>query len=201
MMRIKANERVLLAGQTGSGKTYFAELALSTIARLVVIDTKASLTGWKLVAATKKAWGRLERGDPCRLRVVPPIEGDQAAWFDALFMRLYEIGSLTLYIDEAYGVVPPGARAGAWLNALYTRGRERGIGVWACTQRPMWIPLFLISEANWLVVFRLNLDDDRKRMASMAGEAVLAKIPDPHGFWLYHVGDEAPSYFSTIVLK
>lgn len=200
-MEIKANDRVLIAGQTGSGKTYFAKEALAGIARLVVVDSKESLTSWQLESESRNAWRRLERDDPARLRIVPPVTEDLPAWFDALFARLYRIGNLTLYIDEAYGVVPPGTRSGVWLNALYTRGRERGIGVWAATQRPAWIPLYLISESDWLFIFRLNLEDDRRRLASIAGPDAANRVQDQHGFYAYHVGDERPTYYSTVVLK
>jgi hypothetical protein len=198
-MKIKANDRILLAGKTGSGKTYFAAHLLRPVTRLVVVDPKATLGSWPLQEPRGFDWSNFGRGKPGRYRILPPITDDPEGWYEQLFEQLYGYGNLVLYIDEAYAVVPPGARPGKWLSAMYTRGRERGIGVWAATQRPAWIPLFLMSEADWLIVFRLNLELDRRRMATIAGDMVLRRIPDEHGFWLYHVEDEEPTYYRTIV--
>ncbi len=201
-MKIKANDRVLLAGKTGSGKTWFAHRLLAGVPRLVVIDPKATLIDWGLTEPGADDWTRLERGGTGRFRILAPIVDDPLMWYESLFQRLYDIGDLTVYIDEAYAVSSPGSRPGKYLAALYTRGRELGIGVWAATQRPTWIPLFLISEADWLIMFRLNLPDDRKRLAAIAGDRVMGRIPDKHGLWLYNVEDEKPRYFNgTTVLK
>lgn len=200
-MKIRANDRVLIAGKTGSGKTWFAGGLLATVDRLVVIDSKASLNDWSLSDPSDRDWSRFDRGGSGRFRVLPPITDNPQAWYESLFERLYDARDLTLYIDEAYGVCPPGKIPGQWLSALYTRGRELGIGVWAATQRPTWIPLFMISEADWVVTFRLSLAQDRDRMAQIAGDTVKTPITDPHGFWLYRVGDDSPLYYKTTVLK
>jgi hypothetical protein len=146
-------------------------------------------------------WFRFERGEPGRFRILPPIVDDLTDWYEQLFAVLYATGDLTLYIDEAYAVVPPGTRAGKWLSALYTRGRELGIGVWTSTQRPTWVPLFMLSEADWFMVFRLNLKADRERLASLVGASpgILNPIPDPHGFWLYHVNADSATYYQRAV--
>ncbi len=200
-MIIRQNDRVLVAGKTGSGKTWLVQRLLAPVNRLIVIDPKATLRSWGLKEPRVYDWFKFGRGYPGRFRILPPVVDKPELWYEDLFERLYAYGDLTIYIDEAYAVVPQGARAGKWLSALYTRGRELGIGVWAATQRPTWIPLFLMSEADWLIVFRLNLEEDRRRIASIAGEAVMDRIPHEHGFWLYDVDQESPRYYRTAVLK
>lgn len=194
-MKIKASERVLIAGKTGSGKTWLAERLLARIPRLVVIDPKATLGNWRLKEPSKRDWDKFDKGDPGRFRILAPVLDNPEPWYDDLFGYLYEIGDVTIYIDEAYAVTLPGKHPSKWLSACYTRGRERGIGVWAATQRPAWIPLFTLSEADWFIIFRLNLEEDRKRIAGLAGDSILSPIPDPHGFFVYHVDQEVATYY------
>jgi len=82
------------------------------------------------------------------------------------------------------------------LQAIYTRGRARGIGVWACTQRPRWVPLYTISESEHVFCFRLHLAEDRQRLAAYAGEQLLTVPQDQHGFWYYNPDLEDPIYVS-----
>jgi len=195
---VLASNRVLLTGRTGSGKTYAANVLCSGLSRLVVIDTKGTLTGWNCRDANPRLINKLEHDEPVRIRLVPDIVDNQTEWFEQLFERLYHIGNLTVYIDEVYGVLPPGQRPGKWFNALYTRGREFGIGVWAATQRPAWVPLVVLSEADWFLVFRLHMTEDRRRMAGVIGEQALIAPPDPHGFWLYNSEWIKPVYYRSI---
>lgn len=198
MAIIKADERVFIAGKTGSGKTWLARRLLDPVERLIVIDPKGTFGGKGLKVPNAFDWFQFRRGQPGRFRILPPIVDNPLVWYEELFERLYGYGNLTLYIDEAYEVAD-GNRIGKWLKALYTRGRELGIGVWAATQRPTGIPLFLISESEWIILFRMNLQDDRRRIASIAGDEVMQRIPDPHGFWLYYVENGSPKYFRTAV--
>lgn len=197
---IKANDRVLLAGKTGSGKTWLAEHLLNRVERLVVIDSKGSLGHWRLDEPGDRDWRAFEQGEPGRYRILPPISDNPQVYYEALFEKLYGIGNLIVYMDEAYAVTPQGARPGKWLSALYTRGRELGIGTWSSTQRPAWIPGFLISEADVLIVFRLQLPEDRKKLAAVGGESMLTRVPDPHGFYLYRLEDEEPTYYQSAEL-
>jgi DNA helicase HerA-like ATPase len=200
-MKIHSNDRVLLAGKTGSGKTWLAEHLLNRVDRLVVIDPKDRLTHWRLDVPSERDWRDFDRGEAGRFRLVSPIQDNTQAWYEDQFARLYTVGNLIVYIDEAYGVLDkPGARPGKWLSAMYTRGRELGIGTWAATQRPSWIPGFLMSEADILIVFRLNMPDDRKKLAEIGGEALSRRVPDTHGFYLYRLEDDSPTYFKTAEL-
>ena len=92
-------------------------------------------------------------------------------------------------------------RASRILKNVYTRGREFGIGMWASAQRPSLIPLFAISESNHLFIFRLNMEEDRRRLASFAGDRVMNPIRDPHGFYHYVVTDDQATYYKTFQKK
>lgn len=188
----------MIAGKTGSGKTYLARRLLAHAPRLVVLDPKGRLDDWQCEDASRDTSRRLAAGDPVRVRYrVTGPDDDDDLWTRAL-TDAYEAGDVVVYIDELYGVVEPGQRAPGILSAAYTRGREYGVGVWAATQRPTWIPLFALSESDHYFVFRLTLAEDRKRLAAFMGTDVETPITDPHGFFYARAVDDAPAYFERL---
>lgn len=197
--QLKASSRVLIAGKTGSGKTWLARQLLWSIPRLVFIDVKGTLHNWRSTPYSRKAWQAFIKGDSGRWRIQAPIVDDPFSWYERLFEQLYLVKNVTLYLDEVYGVIPPGQRIGKWLNALITRGRERNIGVWSATQRPTWIPLSLISEADYLFVFRLQLAADRLRLAEIGGEQLTKPVKHKHGFYAVDTGETQPYYYRQAV--
>lgn len=196
---LKASSRVLIAGKTGSGKTWLAKRLLWNVPRLVFIDAKSTLNNWRSTPFSRKKWREFMEGAEGRWRIQVPIVDDTDSWYERLFEQLYRAKDLTLYIDEVYAVIPPGNRIGKWLNALITRGRERNIGVWAATQRPTWIPLALISEADYLFVFRLQLAADRLRLAEIGGELLTKQVKHPHGFYVVDTSATLPVYYRQAI--
>jgi len=181
---VQSDERVAIFGQTGSGKTFFAKYLLRSVRRLVVVDPKGTLRGqWGLQEWSPRTRKLLRKGKPVRIRIASPISENQRAAWDAIFHEIYDAGDVVVYIDEMYGVVPIGTRAPVYLNAIYTRGRELGIGVWASSQRPAWIPREMISESQWFFQFKLIDEDDRIRSSKFIGPAALVEIPDDHGYY------------------
>lgn len=195
---LKTNERILATGKTGSGKTYLSRYITQKVKRLVVLDGKGTLSDWDLVPYGPDIKRTLFRNEPIRTRVLAPIGSDILAFWEEVLEVCFIAGNLTLYIDELYAVSPPNQRASNNLWSIYTRGRELGIGVWACTQRPAWIPLFALSEAEHFFCFRLQLNDDRARMAEFMGPSVLNPIKDIHGFWYARAVDEEPRYIKQL---
>lgn len=196
MPRIKlaSNERVLIAGKTGSGKTFLAHYITRSIKRLVILDGKGTLGNWGLEPWSGRAVRALLRGEPMRTRAIPPIGVDMLAYWDEVIYTAYRAGNVLVYIDEMYSVAPPNQKPSDALWALYTRGRELGVGVWASTQRPVWIPLFALSEAEHFFLFRLQLFEDRQRMAAFMGSEVMSTITDIHGFYYAAAVAEKPFY-------
>lgn len=192
---VRGDERVAYVGKTGSGKTFAAERVTGPLPRLVVLDPKGMLAGkWNLRDWDNKEAKKLQRGEPCRIRVPAPYGGDWEPYMDAV----YRAGRVCLYIDEVYGVVPPGHNPSPSFTACYTRGRELGIGVHAATQRPSKIPLFVLSEAEWTFCFRLKLKIDRKRMEETIG--IIPDVParDEHGFYLSHASWMQARYYQKL---
>lgn len=198
-LTIKQSERVLIVGKTGSGKTYLAEKLTGSLTRLIVLDPKGQLKGrfnleeWG--SSTEKA---IKGGEAVRVRAALPPGQSGADYWESILALAYHAGNITIYIDEIYGVVPPGSKPDVWLTAAYTRGREKNVAVWGASQRPVWVPLISLSEADWFFVFRLQLPEDRARMAGIIDETILKPIRDPHGFFYYYNAWDMPKYTRSI---
>lgn len=204
---IKADQRVTLIGQTGSGKTFAARYLLRGKRRLVVIDPKDELDNdeWNLVDASSNAWRKLALGQDVRIRVATDVENVIDYEWEAVYKRCYLASSpkhpVTTYTDEVYGVLgrKSAANPGPWLTAVYTRGRSRYLSAWAATQRPRRIPLYMISEADWLALFYLRAPIDRIYMADLLGDdRIREEIPDKYGFYLQYARWRYPVYYSSI---
>lgn len=200
---VKSNDRAAIVGATGSGKTFLAQYLTWNVKRFVVCDPKGTLRGrWGLEEWSERTRDLLLDGKPVRVRIPAPVvvrSKEDPDW-EPFLWDVYDAGNCLLYVDEVYGVVPIGRKSQA-LNAIYTRGRELGIGAIACSQRPSWIPLELLSESSWFFMFRLLLDEDRKRMAAMMGPAVTDPIRDPYGFWTFQTGWDEPVYTKQLEVK
>jgi energy-coupling factor transporter ATP-binding protein EcfA2 len=195
---LKSNERVLIAGKTGSGKTYLARYITDPLKRLVVLDGKGTLSGWGLDTFNPSTMRELIAGKPARLRAIPGMNENPAEYCEQVLQACYLAGNITIYIDELYAIAPPNKKPPDSLWSIYTRGRELGIGVWAATQRPVWIPLFTMSESEHFFLFRLQLEEDRARMSAFMGERVIETIKDPHGFYYSRADSDYPEYVKQL---
>ena len=195
---IGRDQRLAVVGKTGTGKTYLLRALAAPVTRLVVIDSKGTLGGedWNLAPWTPKTAFALAAGKPVRLRVLAPMDGD----YEPFFSAVYNAGDCVLVIDELFAVSDRG-KFGPWLQACYTRGRELKVGVWAAMQRPSWVPLMALSEADYYVCFRLQLEEDRRRMAAFMGPQVEAPVRDKYGFWLYSTEWENPRYARSLEVR
>lgn len=202
-IEIASSDRVAIVGATGSGKTFLSRHLLWRVKRLVVCDPKGTLRGqWALEEWSETTRAKLLEGEPVRVRIASPIirGSKESPDWEPYLWDVYDAGNVLLYVDEVYGVVPIGRKSQA-LNAIYTRGRELGIGAFACSQRPSWIPLELLSESSWFFMFRLLLQEDRDRMAAMMGPQVKEPFREPYGFWTYNVAWEEPVFTPQLEVK
>lgn len=207
-IRVRSNERAAFVGKTGSGKTTLAKFLTRSIDRLVVFDPKGSLKpddrpDWNLEPWTEDSARKLrDRSTHIRLHVPGPgpTDDDRTYWLP--FMQwIWDSGNVTLYMDEAYGVVPFGSRPPNQLVALVTRGREKEIGVWTATQRPAWIPMILLSESEWLFAFQLLLAGDRNRLAEIGGPELSVPVVDEHGFYIFNAQWPRPIYVPRLLRR
>jgi hypothetical protein len=197
-MSILSNDRVFITGRTGSGKTVLAKYLLSNVSRLVVLDGKGTLGNWGLSEWDKNSIKKLRTGLEVRTRVTIEPSRDKSEIWEEVLREVWEAQNCTVYIDEVYLVVDPGKRPSNYLVAIWTAGRELGIGGFAASQRPSLIPMFIISEADHYFNFRLSLENDRKRMAEFMTDTVLQPIVDKYGFYYMAATDDYPMYIKKL---
>ena len=118
---------------------------------------------------------------------------DQQDEVEDWFRRLWEHGNSGLYIDEGY-LVPDKA----WLRNLLAQGRSLGITVTITSQRPVYVPRSVFTEAAYLNVFRINDEKDKQRIREFTPPGMLEKrLPDYHSFWYspkHHKADDPTPY-------
>lgn len=190
VINVKPDQRVLFVGKTGSGKTYLAEYMSEPISRLIALDPKPSLRHWErletVTSSNHASIRALRRGENRRIRVPDPGKG-MAGWLPWLQL-VWEIGDITVYIDEINLVVYPRKVPPIQFSRLYQQGRERGIGVWGATQRPVNIPLICVTEAEWIFEFRVGNKADRKLIGDYGDDSgrMAEPIRDEHGFYTFN---------------
>ncbi len=97
--------------------------------------------------------------------------------------EIWERENIGVYVDEGYMV----GRQNPAYRALLTQGRSKHIPTITLTQRPVWLDPFILSEAQFYQVFRLNHAQDRKRVQEFVPSDVSERLPDFHSYY-YDVG-------------
>lgn len=190
---IQGNDRIFTAGQTGSGKTVLSMTMLYKFNRLLVIDSKNSLGKWGLSLPDTYTKDKIREGEDFRIRVV---EDDDAV---DLCQVVYRSGSESMpdtmvYIDEVNAIIPPRSNPPKVFVDIWQRGREKRIGGWAATQRPVSIPILFMTEAVHFFIFRLTSENDRKIVAGYTRPVLKEPVKDEHGFYYYNVIKDKLTY-------
>ncbi len=155
---IRKGQRVTFVGPSGSGKTELAKSFLKTQSNVIILDTKRveDFSDVGEVLGEKDIFRA--RGGRWIYRVDPEFLVDPAK-AQKFFAWSLARGNCVIYVDEQGNVPATNAE-----KILATQGRASRVGLWIGTQRVFGVPLYSISEANHTFIFRLRLDNDRKRM-------------------------------------
>lgn len=137
--------------------------------------------GWAVIEgghAARRDWPR----HVDRAIARPDLLEDEREWADALCRQAYYVERCAVALDE----LPAGTDANrplTWLGVLLRRGREAQITTFVATQRPMDIPVTILSEAMHVFVFDLNLEGDRKRVREVIGDYPIPRRPHAFAYW------------------
>lgn len=154
---IAYNDRVLIAGSTGGGKSVLARYLFEHMVgvRRTLVDVKDC---HDLGVERARTPAELDLAAPVS-HYVPALSGDDE--YEELFDRLWAsrtMGPRVIWIDESFGPTRAGY-APRGLRLANQQGREKGIGVIACTQRVQGIEATLRTEANHALLFPLTMMD------------------------------------------
>lgn len=186
--------RAIAVGATGTGKSTLEKGVLRAMPYVLAIDPKPSLgmpghlPGFTLCRTPMELRDQARRGVR-HLQYRPEIAFQNDEDYDRVFLWAFRCGNRYIGIDEAYLVHT--RTAGPGLMACVTSGREKGIGMFVCTQRPCGIDPRLISEAEFGYVFQLRKPEDRERMAECLGQPAVEEPATGHKFWYCAPGHEA----------
>jgi hypothetical protein len=190
------HDRLAVIGRTGSGKTQAAAWHLSgknfDRQPWVIVNTKGDplLNEIGRIRGVHNIGIGDTPGDKGLYIVSPlPNERDQ---LDAFFFRIWEKQNTGVYIDEGYMIEKTDG-----LNALLTQGRSRDIPMIVLSQRPAWISKFVFSEADYIQLFHLQHEDDRKNVGRFVPFNTKYRLRKFHSYW-YNVGENEIVEFSPV---
>ena len=191
MLQIKPDEHVFVAGRTGSGKTFLTKKYLLFAPKVYCLDLKKTLRWGGIPDDQIDYLETLEKVVKSKKQKViyqPNWKEMEAGYYNEFFKFIYEKEECICWIDETMGI-GTAVKYPEYYKAILTRGRELGISVWSCTQRPASIPIISMSEATHYFVFDLNMRKDRQRIAEISGADEFNRKPGKYVFWYYHMTD------------
>lgn len=189
------SDRMLIVGSTGSGKTQAGMYWLSRrdllIRPWIVYDFKFDELINQIEGA--RHLGMEEKiPDQPGLYIYHPVPDDDDDVLTQQFRNIWRQENTGVFVDEGYMIRKndPGFRA------LLTQGRSKHIPMITLSQRPVWMDNFIISETNYIQIFRLQRGKDLDAVNDFVGGNLEAahgaampevRLPDYWSFY-YAVG-------------
>jgi hypothetical protein len=189
-------QRLTIVGKTGEGKSQAAMWHLShrnyDKKPWGILDFKNDgifnrIGGFQHIDLNDDI-SRLKNG----VYVFHPESGADDDAVENLMRKIHRRGNFGLYVDEGYML---DQRSKAY-NALLTQGRSLHIPMINLSQRPSWISKFVISEAEFIQVFRLIAPDDIKKVQGFVRNKMdMDALPRYHSYYY----DVAENKFEAIM--
>lgn len=190
MPQFRANDVVHVIGRKGSGKSKVSMYIFDKMhtRSKIILNSKPDadlLKKWP--QTTQKINGAPKAGITHVARYL--TQGEQLTGWDDI-LSLWTHGNTLFYFDE----LPNHATASKWpdhLQRIVQTGRSFGDGAIFCSQRPVNVPNFTLSEADHLIVFYTQLKSDREKLEGATGYdwSFLRDLPPYHfGYYSQRLG-------------
>lgn len=183
-------QRTAVIGSTGSGKSYFGMWLMGTRQTLDWVNQPVVIFDWKgdanLNNLGAKRWSIYAK-PPTRpgLYIVHPLPGEVEP-VDVFLVRCWEQEDIGLFFDEASELEKSKA-----INRVMKQGRAKHIPCISCTQRPVWLPRSVFSEADYFAILRLNDQDDKTTVKRFVNADVYQRLPPHYSLWYAGSPDKA----------
>ena len=204
---IKPSEHIFIGGGTGSGKSVLADVYTAGMTETVIkIDIKDDTFArrrkgeplWRGLVENEdfevcNSLEAVKRSEFKKIIYVPPYTEQDMEHYDELAKYVYQECDTRLWIDETMLFTESALKYPPFLKAILVSGRSRNATVLLCTQRPLGIPAICIANCQHFFIFRMNNDQDRKKLADVTGCDRFLEPPPKYAFWYYREGDEPES--------
>lgn len=161
---------VVVCGASGSGKTLWTRKAVARDRRVWVWDMKGEYARDGEYARVESLSGLLlaARSGARRVAYVARTVRDFEPWCRAAHAAAAVHGGLTCIVEELADVTTPGKAPDAW-GIIVRRGRDRGMRVYAVTQRPSESDKTVMGNRTLLHVGRMPRAQDARYIEAEAG--------------------------------
>jgi len=185
-LRLGRDERGAAIGMTGSGKSVLAQYLIPDTGKLGIIDPKRM---FKYDAEVFDNPRKILFHKPKRF-IYRPTESllDDLLAYDVVYKYLYTRENGFVYTDDMVGIMDR-TKYPRYFRNIYQMGREKHVAALTAFQRPSWLPLFLMSEANKFYIFKLVLKGDIQRICEFVPYYNPHKFTAPHQFFYYDISD------------
>lgn len=161
------DDRAVFVGKTGCGKTTLAEKICSQFSYVVVLDSKGELK-WKnyqVCVSLDSVFNSVSE----KIIWQPNPHEQNPETYEKFFKWIYDRENTVCYVDEVLAICKNSQDLPFWFRAILTRGRSRGIASFNSTQAPVYVPHWILSQAEHYYVFRMKLESDREKVEKITG--------------------------------
>lgn len=163
----------VICGSSGSGKSHFVKNRIKREKRLIIYDPDSEYSDIGNIQTVRTIAEltdlvRRHLKSPLRVRFVPPPSdkfADREAFFGKWAQTAFAWCNCVAVAEELAGVTKPSRAVGGW-HTLVSRGRKRGIAIYAVMQRPAESDKTVIGNATALQVGKMTRHADRAYMAA-----------------------------------
>lgn len=188
------SERTVIVGATGSGKTQSALYQLSNRRYdqrpWIIYNYKCDKSIDNIPYAVHMNTDDMPTQPG--IYIVHP-HPDDTEEVQAQMWEIWRREDIGVYIDEGFMV----GRNNRAFRALLTQGRSKNIPIITLSQRPVWLDVFVFSEADFYQIFRLNYKEDIKNVGKFVDGDITQKLPKYFSYY-YEVGEDALSRLQPV---